>query len=280
MSYKEIMGVVRNTGDGWYFLDDAGHAPLGVASITNDSTYIYVNYDQPATLIHSFLCDTDETYPYIIGAGVNPTYAAMAVRNPSTGALIDPTTLTTADGNFWFRGYVTVDDSPTHTNTLVTLPGATASTLGTHTFRQIIPNGTVSAPTGTVTKFRVSFKGGPTGGFKITNAYIGPKSGTYGFSSATQLTFGGVSTAVIGPDATIMSDWVTQSWNKTDDLVVSYYRANGAVDAYYTPSSSFSTYFKMNVSDASDLSPTGYSELGGAGANIATIITKVECDGF
>lgn len=58
--YREVDCVLRNTGAGWFAIDDAAHAPINVASVTNDATSITVNFTFTAKKVGSFIACPDE----------------------------------------------------------------------------------------------------------------------------------------------------------------------------------------------------------------------------
>lgn len=162
------------------------------------------------------------------------------------------------------------------TGTLVSKALTFSGTQGTCTGRQIIPASVLTIPSGTVTKFRVTFASA-AGGFQLMKAYIGPKSGSYAFSSAGQLLFSGSAVGSIPANGTLASDWVSLAgWNKTSDLVVSYYHSAASEHEPYATDASYTFYYLNNTDDASNLSPTGYSTLAG----YLLLVTKVESDGF
>lgn len=57
-----VAGVLRNTGDGWYVLNDATHEPLNIASVSNDARSITIAYGRQFSTIRTFLITADETY--------------------------------------------------------------------------------------------------------------------------------------------------------------------------------------------------------------------------
>ena len=70
---KIIAGVIRNSGNGWEFLDDTGHNPLNLTTISVDENgYIVVDYGFTAKKVLSLVVAPDETYAgqYTCGASV------------------------------------------------------------------------------------------------------------------------------------------------------------------------------------------------------------------
>lgn len=55
-----VAGAIRNTGAGFALISDSEHEPLGIASVTNDTTKITINYDFTATRVLSLVVTPDE----------------------------------------------------------------------------------------------------------------------------------------------------------------------------------------------------------------------------
>lgn len=77
--FRTIAGVIRNTGSGWEILDDAGHVPAGIDSVTSDGVSITVNYtSMGVTEVGAFAAVPDEGLAragIIAGASVGLTQA-------------------------------------------------------------------------------------------------------------------------------------------------------------------------------------------------------------
>jgi hypothetical protein len=151
-----------------------------------------------------------------------------------------------------------------------------SGTWGNNTVRQIIPVSRMTIPPKAVTKFRVTLKAAASG-MNLPKVYIGFKSGTCGFSAAAQLLFGGNQNAVVPPNGTLTSDFVTLAgWNKTTDLVVAI--DTGALNSNesYGANAAYNYYVKSPTGDASNLTPTGYT----LGTGYILAVGKIETDGF
>lgn len=59
--FRLIAGTIRNTGTGWFAIDDTSHRPTGVTGVTATSTSIDVAFATTAKIV-SFVCGPDETY--------------------------------------------------------------------------------------------------------------------------------------------------------------------------------------------------------------------------
>lgn len=78
--YQIIACVLRNTAGTWAILDDTGHTPVGVTSVSADATAITLTYNFTSAKIGSLVCCPDETYAadgIIFGASVGDTTATI-----------------------------------------------------------------------------------------------------------------------------------------------------------------------------------------------------------
>lgn len=86
--YAAIGGTIRNDGAGFQCLDDVGHRPTFIDSITTTSTYIRVNYTSAAAnMVTTFIAAPDETFAaagFSVGTSVNKTYADIFVYKRQT----------------------------------------------------------------------------------------------------------------------------------------------------------------------------------------------------
>lgn len=70
---KIIAGVIRNSGEGWEFIDNNGHEPLNLTSVSVDENgYIVINYGFTASKVLSLVVCPDEAFAgqYTCGASV------------------------------------------------------------------------------------------------------------------------------------------------------------------------------------------------------------------
>lgn len=111
--YQDFGGTIRNTGSGWYVLNDAGHEPdaITIGAVTTASVQVfYPACDQ----IVSFIAAPDDTYATTygatFGASVGLTYAYIkgSINDGSdTGNAADPwdpTTDWSSSSNIWVSG--------------------------------------------------------------------------------------------------------------------------------------------------------------------------------
>lgn len=88
VEYRVVACVIRNTGTGFEILDDAGHTPIGVASVTTaaDGLSVDVNYNFTGTEVASLVATVDETlavHGYQVGASVAVDHATLFVGQPA-----------------------------------------------------------------------------------------------------------------------------------------------------------------------------------------------------
>ena len=70
---KFIAGVIRNSGDGWEYINDSGHEPLNLTSVSVDENgRIEIDYGFTASKVLSLVATPDETFAglYSIGGSV------------------------------------------------------------------------------------------------------------------------------------------------------------------------------------------------------------------
>jgi len=72
-AYRVVAGVLRNSGSGWAFLNDSGHRPTNITTVTANSTGITINYGFTGTKVAALLVTPDETFAQdgiVVGASV------------------------------------------------------------------------------------------------------------------------------------------------------------------------------------------------------------------
>jgi hypothetical protein len=113
VTYQEFGGTIRNSGSGWYVIDDTGHTPDDITIGTVTSTSVRVNYPGCAE-ITSVMVGPDETYARDWGAsfgpsvGLNYLVIAGSINDSSDSGTAqdvwDPTTDYTSSANIWIIG--------------------------------------------------------------------------------------------------------------------------------------------------------------------------------
>jgi hypothetical protein len=112
-TYQDFGGTIRNTGSGWFVLDDAGHTPDGISIGTVTSTSVRVNY--PACdVVTAVVVGADDTYAKdysaVFGASVGLTYLVITgtIKDGSDSGYLpdvwDPTTDYSGSSNIWIMG--------------------------------------------------------------------------------------------------------------------------------------------------------------------------------
>lgn len=98
-------GAVRNSGDGWKFIDNAAHTPINCDSVSVDeSENLVINFAFTASKVVSFVICPDEYYAkdYTIGASVGLGNAVCTIYH--NGAKVNASDVIANTGNFWFFG--------------------------------------------------------------------------------------------------------------------------------------------------------------------------------
>lgn len=113
VTYQEFGGTIRNSGSGWYVIDDAGHTPDGITIGTVTSTSVRVYYPACAE-ITSVIVGPDDTFAKdfgaSFGASVGLTYLVItgSINDGSDSGTAqdvwDPTTDYTSGANIWISG--------------------------------------------------------------------------------------------------------------------------------------------------------------------------------
>lgn len=61
-NYRLVSGVLRNSGSGWDWINDTGHAPSGFGAVTQDSGKIMIAHAVSGLKVSSLQITPDETY--------------------------------------------------------------------------------------------------------------------------------------------------------------------------------------------------------------------------
>lgn len=79
---KVLAGVIRNSGSGWQFIQDSGHEPLNLSSVSvNSNGQIVLDYGFTAKKVLSLVVCPDETFAkiYSVGASVGDSQSIINV---------------------------------------------------------------------------------------------------------------------------------------------------------------------------------------------------------
>lgn len=100
-----LSAVIRCTAGTWAALNDAGHTPYGVTSVTSSSTWVRV-YHAPIGHVSSTQVTTDEAYvqdDVTVGASVALGYVQLHFAQH--GAAVNPSTLCIPGSNVWVTSW-------------------------------------------------------------------------------------------------------------------------------------------------------------------------------
>lgn len=102
-------GVLRNDGTGWAILDDAGHRPTGITGVTQFTNRLEIAHAIGAVKVSTVQVSPDEYYTardYHVGASVGLAKTVIYIYKGASTTPINPATLDSASGNFWFTLYL------------------------------------------------------------------------------------------------------------------------------------------------------------------------------
>lgn len=103
-SYRTVAGALRKSGGVWGIIDDKGHTPQGIESVTDEGTHLKINYGFTAKTVGALVVTPDEAYNlqgYSFGSSVGLSSAKIFVaQTPSAPA----GGYVRFDGNEWSGG--------------------------------------------------------------------------------------------------------------------------------------------------------------------------------
>ena len=82
--YRMVAGAIRKKGGEWALIDDEGHTPSGIASVTDRGNDLRISYGFTAKKVVSLVAVPDETYAvlgYSFGASVGLDGATIKIMN-------------------------------------------------------------------------------------------------------------------------------------------------------------------------------------------------------
>lgn len=154
-----------------------------------------------------------------------------------------------------------------------------------YTIRLVIPAASLTAPSGTPTLTRLTMRGSAAEQTSIGAAYIGHKASSgdaYDFASTpVQIKVATSGSFILGILTDVASDDAAFVWDKTSDIVISFYIANDTgkdTIRRINAGISGSLYVKSG-NDASTVNATGYAASGSNPTTLA-IVSKIEMDGY
>jgi hypothetical protein len=106
---RVLAGVIKNSAGTWAYINDTGHEPINLSTISQDSSNIILGYGIVASKVGAFEVTVDETlakYGLIVGASVGVSTASIRLYMPFS-CLVDNTGAIAAIPNF-FGNTVTI----------------------------------------------------------------------------------------------------------------------------------------------------------------------------
>lgn len=105
VTYQDFGGTIRNSGNGWHVIDDAGHEPDDLAIGTVTSTYVQVLYPTCDEIV-SFVAAPDDTFAMTYGAtfGASVGLSNAYIKGRVNGAKFNPSTWSNTSANIWITG--------------------------------------------------------------------------------------------------------------------------------------------------------------------------------
>jgi len=90
----EVIGVLRNNSGTWEAIDNSGHSPVNIESVSATTSGITVNFTFTASKVRTFIVGVDETYAgmgYVCGAsaGFDNAIIKCAVSGTYINHIID-----------------------------------------------------------------------------------------------------------------------------------------------------------------------------------------------
>lgn len=150
----------------------------------------------------------------------------------------------------------------------ITLGGSTTNTL----MAQVLQSGITNVPSGAVTKAKVTVRG------NINSCYIGHRASTgdaFDAESLTQVFFGGSASVSQGTTDETQSDEVLFAWDKTRDIILSFYCPTTWTYGSVTAGKA-NGYYKGSVDEAATADKTGYTLV----SNQPYCLSDLDLNGF
>ena len=100
---QTLAGVIRNTGAGWFYIDDEGHNRINMSAVSVQNGSIRVEHTGDATKVGALVATPDETFGkegMIVGASVGNTFSLIDLFLPLNVQI-------KGDGTFVAKSYFT-----------------------------------------------------------------------------------------------------------------------------------------------------------------------------
>lgn len=102
----EVMGAIRNDGNGFYVISDSAHRPLNICNLQTTTKEVTFDFcGKKASMVNTLLVAPDETYAAKgIIAGASVGLERVTVQFGNFLGRVNPKSLTKPGGNFWIYG--------------------------------------------------------------------------------------------------------------------------------------------------------------------------------
>lgn len=105
MTQKTIACAIRNSGNGWFIINDGAHEPIGVQALSQGATSLTLTHDFTAAKVNTLVVTPDETYAQAgIVAGASVGLQQSVIKFGQNGTPLNPNQVADAMGNFWIFG--------------------------------------------------------------------------------------------------------------------------------------------------------------------------------
>ncbi|QDP66029.1 MAG: hypothetical protein GOVbin631_90 [Prokaryotic dsDNA virus sp.] len=154
--------------------------------------------------------------------------------------------------------------------------------VGTKTIKVRIPASVITAPSGPVTKMRLTFGGDASEPLVLSKAFIGQASESgdvWDASGLTKIQFNGSDAVTVPAAGSISSDWLDFTWDKSSDLILSVYCNDSSGSGDGLNSANPVTGASTSVS-TSDVAATANASGLTSYAGYLALLTGIETDGF
>ncbi len=148
----------------------------------------------------------------------------------------------------------------------------------TKTIRVIVPASACSAPSGTVTKLRLTLQSALDEPITINELYIGVQTSGAACIALVPIRYNGNISYTVAKNSHLITDWVSLSWNKASNLLLSLYCAGGSNSDRLVATTNKPTAVTYTKSGnyAGSIAGSGYTGYN----SYLSLISKIETDGF
>ncbi|MET4925457.1 hypothetical protein P3L51_24410 [Streptomyces sp. PSRA5] len=107
--------VLRNSGDGWKILNDAGHSPSGITGVITHPDRLELTHADTAAKVLSVQVKPDEyltARAYRCGESVGLAASRIYLYKGTSTTPLSPATVVAATGNLWVKGFMELPPAP------------------------------------------------------------------------------------------------------------------------------------------------------------------------